>query len=419
MEMTGMRQVAKVNNGRFSQAVAMKLDRLVEMLKGYDGDAWRIGDAVVELMDSDGLELKDIVRHTAYSKPRLSEFHLTARSFPPDQRSSCSFQNSLLARKIRKRFKTLDMGLLEIRAEIMSCGIRTPRQAKVHFLQKLIERQSSQALSDSAKAHGKVGAGLLNRCHHADYRSVVPLLPDRSVKLFLCDPPFGGYCRCADGAYLSGRAETSGLRIDCDSNSDKEALEVTLSLFSVCLPKLAVGGCLVLFQPGAKPDRPEVLEAAQRSGWACRYALTWLKTRKELAAPGNCATPYSTSTERMLVFSRRNESLRWHEKGLSRSDVLVFQAETNNATRRMDHGVIDYNSVHMFSKPVSLCEFLVRKHSHPGELVVEPFGCSGSGVIAAGNLSRKWLYCESNDENFAWGSRRVADAVGDLSLSAG
>ena len=404
-------QVAQPRKRRFSPEAVARLEQLIRMLRRHDRNAWKIGDAVIELMDEHNLELKDIVGYTGYSKPRLSEFHLTARAFGPEQRQACSFQNSLLARKIKKRFRTLDMGLLEIREEISRLGIRNPRQAKIHFLQKLLERQGNQALAESAKVHRKVRMGLLNRCHHADYRAVVPQLPDGAVKLFLCDPPFGCYCRSADGAYLSGREETSGLRTDCDANSDKEALEVTLSLFSVCLPKLAAGGCLVLFQPGAKPDRPEVLEAAQRNGWECRYALTWLKTRRELAAPGNCATPYSTSTERILVFSRKNESLRWHEKGLSRSDVLVFPAETSSATQRMDHGLIDYASVHMFQKPLGLLEFLVRKHTHPHDLVVEPFGCSGSGVIAAANLSRKWLYCETNDENFEWGSQKVEVAT--------
>ena len=57
-------------------------------------------------------------------------------------------------------------------------------------------------------------------------------------------------------------AHTSGLRTDSDNNTDPSALNVTLPLFEMCLPRLAVGGCLLLFQSGGKPDRPEILTEA-------------------------------------------------------------------------------------------------------------------------------------------------------------
>ena len=85
----------------------------------------------------------------------------------------------------------------------------------------------------------------------------------------------------------------------------------------------------------------------------------------------------------------------------------------------MHSGTMEYKNYHMFQKPPELLEFLVQHHSFPGDLVVEPFGCSGSGVIAASKLNRQWVYVESNKENYSWGSQRVMKAISKMTLQAG
>ncbi|NMH64937.1 DNA-methyltransferase [Shewanella salipaludis] len=45
-------------------------------------------------------------------------------------------------------------------------------------------------------------------------------------------------------------------------------------------------------------------------------------------------------------------------------------------------------------KPISLIEILIEQSSSPGELVVDPFFGSGSGLIAAKNLGRNAIGCD-------------------------
>lgn len=47
---------------------------------------------------------------------------------------------------------------------------------------------------------------------------------------------------------------------------------------------------------------------------------------------------------------------------------------------------------------------LVRKHSMPGELVFDACGCTGPMSLAAINTDRRWVYAESNQENYGIGS---------------
>ncbi|HTV48625.1 MAG TPA: DNA methyltransferase, partial [Phycisphaerae bacterium] len=99
------------------------------------------------------------------------------------------------------------------------------------------------------------------------------------------------------------------------------------------------------------------------------------------------------------------------------SDVLIYPSETIQASRDIRTGKIIPQSVHMFQKPLSLMNHLVRKHSYPGELIVDCFGCSGSCCIAANSLGRRWLYIESNKNNFLWGAQRIMSSIKEYTAS--
>jgi len=390
-----------------SREIATKVRRLRRLLRRYDRHCWAIGDLVAEFILQHRMRLSEIARRVGYSKARLSELQLTAREFPHHLRGKGTFEDALIARRVWLTIPKLrlDMTVTAVREEVMKLRGKRPRQVKAHFIKMLLERERQEAVADSDIIYSNDSHALIDRPHHADWRDVIPRLGDGSVKVFICDPPFGGYSWRDEGGYASGRAATNGLRTACDNNTEDTALATTLPLFKECLPKLAPGGCLLLFQAGGKPDRPEILTEAAKQGWTCLYGLTWLKGTY---TPADCVYPYTPSSERILVFVRKGGQIEWHEPGLARSDVLSFQSIVIGATARMLQGKVPLGTYHMFQKPDDLCEFLVRKHTHPGHLVVEPFGCSGTFSQAAAKLGRQWVYIESNEENYRWGSQRLA-----------
>jgi DNA modification methylase len=383
-----------------SKAAVQKIDRLVELLSAHDRHCWDIGDLVNQLVQSHRVPLSAIGKKVSYSKSHLSELAATARFFSPDERTA-NFHDSLLARRVFVRFPAINMPLTEIRDHIADMQGKRPGEVKAHFMRLLTERERKSALTELVEGQSLAE---LSQCFNDDWRNVIPRLPDKSVKVFNADPPFGGYGWGDEGGYLSTRAESSGLRTESDANASDEALEVTLALFDLCLPKLKDGGCLLLWQPGAKSDSPVVLDKAARSGWELPVALTWLKSNTGIVAEDY---PYAPTTERILVFVSRGTKLVKHEYGLSRSDVLSYPSETVQASRDVRSGKLPPGSVHMFEKPIALMEHLIRKHSYAGELVVDCFGCSGSACIAAERLGRRWVYVERNKTNFEWGRSRV------------
>jgi hypothetical protein len=56
---------------------------------------------------------------------------------------------------------------------------------------------------------------------------------------------------------------------------------------------------------------------------------------------------------------------------------------------------------HAWQKPLKLVERFVRHSTKPGDLVVDPFACTGSHLLAAASLGRKAIGCEINQENMA------------------
>lgn len=391
-----------------------RLRRLKTLLKQQDSKCWEIGDICIELIDSNRLSLKQISEFTNYSRARISHFHLTSRAFPAGQREGYTFQDSLTARQVCRQLPRLNMSKTEVRDVIVKLTNKTARQVRAHFVQILTQKEINQSLAESVK-NTTSGNQVINNCHCADWRHVVPKLPNNSVQLFICDPPFAQYG--GKGGYVSHRTKTNGMRDDCENNvSEEEALSVTLPLFEQCLPKLAPDGILLLFQGGAKCDRVEVLHKAEECGWDCVYALTWYKGKLSMGSHQN---PYYLCSEKILVFCRKGTMLKKFQNGMPHSDILDFPTETNQVTLKMNSGKMKFADYHQFQKPPALMEFLIKHHSYPGDLVVTPFGCSGVGAISALKLGRQWVYTEMNKNNYTWGSQRVLKALEESAVMAG
>lgn len=397
-----------------SPKVLNKLRRLKKLLKQQDSKCWEIGDICIELIDRNRLSLRQISEFTNYSRARISHFHLTSRAFPAGQRERYTFQDSLTARQICMQLPRLNMSQAEMRDAIVKLRNKTPRQVRAHFVQILTEREINQSLAESVK-NNTAGNHIINNCHCADWRDIVPKLPNNSAQLFICDPPFAQYG--GKGGYISHRTHTNGMRNDCENNvSEEEALSVTLPLFDLCLPKLAQDGILLLFQGGAKCDRVEVLQTAYKCGWDCVYALTWYKGKLSM---GSFRNPYFLCSEKILVFCRKGMKLKKFQNGMPHPNILDFPTETNQVTLKMNKGKMKFGDYHQFQKPPQLMEFLIRHHSYPGDMVVTPFGCSGVGAISALKLGRQWVYVEKNKNNYSWGSQRVMKALEESSVMAG
>lgn len=114
---------------------------------------------------------------------------------------------------------------------------------------------------------------------------------------------------------------------------------------------------------------------------------------------GRPDAPYGIGSERVLILCRKGEKLVGHDES-PRDDVLDFKPIQPHRADSDPH--------HQHEKPLDLLRRFIGKHTHEGQLVVEPFGGTAPACQAAVELNRHWLYCETAEENLDVAAARIA-----------
>lgn len=386
----GARYLAKKSDIRLLEpAVASRMQKLQKLVKSERQCKLQLGDVLVDLIDRYELRPVDLARELKERANHLSEMYHVSRMFPRKVRQlHIPYSHYWATMRVVRKFKMLKLNPLKTLQEIASLGLTQHRQITAHYADKLRRAESQTA---QKRMKHLPASGWVNKCHHADFRDMESVIPDQSVKILHVDPPYANYRRVADGRYSAG----SITRLDCDNETAAEAIQLTVDLLRDWGAKLTTGGVLLLWQ-AAGPLRMPIATAIEQYAWEVEAVAIW---DKSVPQPANFSTPYSSQTEWLWIIKRAGESLVNHDNS-SRSDILRFKPI---------HHIADlHERSHAFEKPLDLCKFLVNKHSHPNEIVVDLCACTGSMSAAAAELGRQWVYVESHADNFAVGEERMA-----------
>ena len=87
-----------------------------------------------------------------------------------------------------------------------------------------------------------------------------------------------------------------------------------------------------------------------------------------------------------------------HPRGAKPKDVFDIPTTCNG---------IEEKTPHPTQKPEELLRKLVLASSNTGEIVLDPFSGSGTTLVVAEQLGRKWLGCDLNPEYNAWAVNRI------------
>ncbi len=66
---------------------------------------------------------------------------------------------------------------------------------------------------------------------------------------------------------------------------------------------------------------------------------------------------------------------------------------------------------HPTQKPEELLRKLILAASKPGDIILDPFSGSGTTLVTAEQLGRKWIGCEMNEEYNSWAINRIDNVV--------
>ena len=243
-------------------------------------------------------------------------------------------------------------------------------------------------------------------------------LRDGEVALIVTSPP-----------YFAGKQYEEELEREGVPSSYAEYLDLLSSVFAECKRVLEPGGRIAVnvANLGRKPYRSlasDVIDILQRLGLLLRGEVVWQKGE---GASGSCAWGSYRSpanpvlrdlTERVIIaskgrFDRALSARIRREQGLpSESTVTadeflaatldVWQIPPENATRVN----------HPAPFPTALPERLIQLYTYKNDLVVDPFLGSGSTLVAAHRLGRRYLGYDLDPAYVEIAKRRVHEEGG-------
>jgi site-specific DNA-methyltransferase (adenine-specific) len=99
---------------------------------------------------------------------------------------------------------------------------------------------------------------------------------------------------------------------------------------------------------------------------------------------------------------KRNDHWTPHPRGAKPRDVLEIPVTSNGMQEKTPHPT---------QKPEELLRKVILASSHPGATVLDPFVGSGTTLVCAEQLGRRWLGCELNESYCQWTIARLNSIV--------
>lgn len=242
--------------------------------------------------------------------------------------------------------------------------------------------------------------------YHADFREILPTLPDASVDMVWADPPYGHNNN--DGDLAHQREAALGLLPTGSSapegrpilNDGPEANELVQVMFAEANRLLKPGCCCCCCCcSGGGPDP----QFARWSLWldaavGFKHAVVWDKGGLGMG------WHYRRNYELVLVGQKPGAACHW----FGDNSVANVMRISGIKPREWDHPT---------PKPEALIERFVGLHSEPGDLIVDPVCGAGPSLVVAKRLHRHAIgvelderWCELAAKRLAQGSLFEVDA---------
>ncbi|MAG59998.1 DNA modification methylase [Candidatus Woesebacteria bacterium] len=164
---------------------------------------------------------------------------------------------------------------------------------------------------------------------------------------------------------------------DWDKNFTLQKLELFVSHFYRTLKK---GGTAIIFFDWKKSSF--LIEMLEKKGFKQIRKIDWNKTNPQ---PLNSSRNYLTNAQEVALTAVKGGKPTFN----SEYDTGIYEFPTQAGKNR----------IHPTQKSLLLFKELVKKHSNPGDLVLDPFLGAGTTAIAAKELKRDFIGCEI-DETF-------------------
>ena len=234
---------------------------------------------------------------------------------------------------------------------------------------------------------------LRNQVILGDCFEVMKDLPDNSVDLILCDPPYLMN-------YRTNRRKNKSHRFCAPITNDDNPGFVN-ALIGQCYRVLKPNHALYMFCNDIQVD---FFKQELEKQFNIRNLIIWIKNNH---TAGDLEAAFGKRYEFIFLVNKGRARLR----GKRLTNVWGVDREER---RRLNSD--DRPKLHQNQKPIPLLKQCISLLSDPGDLVFDPVCGSGSALIAAAELGRDYIGIEIETEYVEMAKRCLAQTTMELSL---
>lgn len=229
-----------------------------------------------------------------------------------------------------------------------------------------------------------IGSLELNRIYQQDCIEGMRMIPDGSVDLAVVDPPYGINFRSNHRKSGTLKTTTEGIANDGIDNADFLAVVIT-ELYRVLKPNAHIYWF-------TRWDKVTEQQPLLEKYFNVKNSLIWMKNNWSM---GDLFGAYAGQYEN-IIFAQKGRRLLNEVEGKTRHpDILQFDRVSPNKLR------------HSHEKPEALIEFLIRKSSDIGDVIITPFAGSGTDCVAAVKTGRSFISFELDREHIETANKRL------------
>ena len=226
---------------------------------------------------------------------------------------------------------------------------------------------------------------------------VSKVLDEKTADIMVTEPPYN----VDYGSAVKGKHESQsrqGSLIANDNLSDDEFYQFLLAFYKAAEKGLKKGAPIYVFH--STKETVNFTRAMENAGLKCAQTLVWYKNHFTLGRQDYqwihepILYGWKEGAGHYFIDDRSlptvNEELRLNLRKMSKVELVELVEKIldlpstvikdNKPSKSPDHPTM---------KPITLCAKLIYNSSHEGDTVYEPFGGSGSTLIASEQLNRK------------------------------
>ena len=225
----------------------------------------------------------------------------------------------------------------------------------------------------------------INKIYHGDCIELLKQVKSDSVDLILTDPPYN--------IAKDNNFDTMG-RAGIDFGEWDKGFD----LFSWIdeIPRLLKKDASVIIFNDWK-NLGDIARHCEKNGMIVKNMFRWVKTNP---MPRNRDRLYITDFE-VAIWCVAGANSKWTFNRLDR----------NYERPELKFGLKDDGRIHPTQKPVKLMEHLLKIHSNPKDLIIDPFAGSGSTAVACLRLDRNFITFEKDEKYYNIAKERIDKKV--------